>query len=404
MKEMAGSMNDALETAGRARLDGVDVLRGLCVLLVLMHHIHLRFVLNDYDVDGVLPGTINQLLFWSGYYAVIAFFVISGFLITRLSIRRWGSTGGVRVLPFYGMRVARIVPCLILLLALLSALHLAGAADFTIKPERASLGRALWSALTFQINWLEGQRGYLPGGWDILWSLSIEEMFYLAFPLACVILRSERLLVGALLCLIAVGPVDRTLLAEQDPWGDYAYLSCMDGIAFGCLAALACAHLRPSRHALRMVLTGGAIAASLVLILCNENLHTGLCRYGLNVTVLEAGIASMLIALGSGVANASMARGTGWLRAIGHASYEIYLFHMLVVLALVNLFKRIQPAADMIPLWYLAMLAISLLLGYAVSKLYSEPLNRLLRFRYLQEVPKAKSTAGGSLVTTGDVK
>ena len=90
-----------------SRLDGVDVLRGLCVLLVVLHHIHLRFVLNHYDVDA-LPGVLNQVLFWSGYYAVITFFVISGFLITRLSVRRWGSLG---------------------------------ASEFTIRPERASCSR-----------------------------------------------------------------------------------------------------------------------------------------------------------------------------------------------------------------------------------------------------------------------
>jgi peptidoglycan/LPS O-acetylase OafA/YrhL len=336
-------------------------------------------------VDGVVPKTLNQVSFWSGYYAVITFFVISGFLITHLSIRRWGSPASLRVRQFYGMRVARIVPCLLLLLLILSALHLAGASDFSIEPERASLGRALFSALTFQINWLEGRHGYLPGGWDILWSLSIEEIFYLVFPLMCVFLRSERLLMWPLLCLIVIGPINRTLLAEQDPWGDYAYLSCMDGIAFGCLAALACVRLRLSRRVLRMSLITGAIAALLVLVLCNENVHAGLSRYGLNVTVLELGIALMLIALGSGVANPAMARGTRWLRAIGRSSYEIYLFHMLVVLTLMNLFRRVHTAAGMIPMWYLAMLVLSLLLGYAVSRLYSEPLNRLLRFRYLRD-------------------
>src|SRR5580698_326693 len=95
------------EEAGRYRLSGVDVLRGLSVLLVTLHHIHLRFWINDYEVDGVLPGTLNQILFWSGYYAVIAFFVISGFLITGLSIRRWGQLSHIHLGRFYRMRAAR---------------------------------------------------------------------------------------------------------------------------------------------------------------------------------------------------------------------------------------------------------------------------------------------------------
>jgi peptidoglycan/LPS O-acetylase OafA/YrhL len=367
------------ETSGPFRLDGVDVLRGLCVLLVVMHHIHLRFVINHYDVDTVLPKLLNQVLFWSGYYAVITFFVISGFLITRLSVRRWGALEQVHIGRFSAMRAARILPCLVLVLVILSILHWVGSPQFTIRPERASLGRAVWAALTFHVNWLEGRHGYLPGSWDVLWSLSVEETFYLLFPLTCVFLRKERVLLLPLLCLIIIGPINRTVLADQDPWGGYAYLSCMDGIAFGCLAALVSARQRLSRRTLRILLVVGATIVSLVVVLCNEDAHVGLARFGLNVTVLETGIAMMLLAFGSGVGNEALSRGTHWLREIGRCSYEIYLFHMLVVLGFVGLIKRTHPAIETIPVWYIGMLVLSVFLGYLVSRFYSEPLNRRLR-------------------------
>jgi len=368
-----------VQESGPFRLDGVDVLRGLCVLLVVMHHIHLRFVLNQYDVNAALPHGLNQVLFWSGYYAVITFFVISGFLITRLSIRRWASLEKIHVGHFYTLRAARILPCLLLVLVVLSVLHWVGSPEFTIKPERASLGRALGAALTFHINWLEGHHGYLPGSWDVLWSLSVEETFYLLFPLICVLLRRERLLLLVLFCLIIIGPINRALLADQDPWGYYAYLSCMDGIAFGCLAALVSARQKLSRRTLRILLAVGAAGAFLVVLLCNEDAHVGLSRFGLNVTALEAGIAMVVLAFGSGVGNEALSSGTRWLRAIGRCSYEIYLFHMLVVLSLIGLFKRMHPAMKTIPLWYVSMLLLSILLGYLVSRIYSEPLNRRLR-------------------------
>jgi len=326
----------------------------------------LRFGLNDFDVDGVLPETVNQVLFWSGYYAVITFFVISGFLITGHSIRRWGQLGHIHIWRFYRMRAARILPCLLLLLLVLSVLHLAGAPGFTIPPERASLVQAVWSALTFRMNWLEGRHGYLPGDWDILWSLSVEETFYLLFPLLCLLLRREGLLLLPLACLLVLGPLSRTAFADQDPWGQYAYLSCMDGIAFGCVAALASARIPLSRRTLRIALIAGSVVACLVIVTCNEDSHTGLARFGLNVTLLEAGVALMLVALGGGVGNEAMARGTGWVRVIGRSSYEIYLVHMIVVLALMDLFKRLMPARSMIPLWYLAMLLLSLVTGYAL--------------------------------------
>src|ERR1043165_2149905 len=121
---MPRTSTDAMPTAANSkRLAGVDVLRGLCILSVVLHHIHLRFTTSKLPVDDVLPHTLNQILFWSGLYAVIAFFVISGFLITRLSIQRWSDLGHVHIGRFYRMRMARIVPCLLLVLSILTALH-----------------------------------------------------------------------------------------------------------------------------------------------------------------------------------------------------------------------------------------------------------------------------------------
>lgn len=363
----------------RLRLNGVDVLRGLCVLLVVMYHIHLRFVINHYDVDDTLPKLPNQVLFWSGYYAVIIFFVISGFLITSLSIRRWGSLGHIHIGHFYGMRASRILPCLLLILAVLSICHFFGAPGFAFKPDRTPFGRALFAALTFHINWLEGRHGYLPGGWDPLWSLSVEEAFYMLFPLTCLLLRTERLLLLPLLCLIVIGPVSRTIFADQDPWGQYAYLSCADGIAFGCIAALVSSRLRISTRALRMSLGLGTIVAIFVVFACNEDSHTGLARYGLNITALEVGIALMLVALAKGVGERVLSVGTRWIRIVGRSSYEIYLFHMPVLLGAIWLCNQVQPQSKMIPIWYVSMLLISVLLGFVVYRFYSEPLNQRLR-------------------------
>lgn len=361
------------------RLAGVDLLRGMSVLLVTLHHIHLRFRLNDYHVDQVLPRMLNQVLFWSGYYAVVVFFVISGFLITGLSIRRWGPLGQIQLGRFYRMRAARILPCLLLLLIVSSVLHAARIRGFMIDPSRASLAQALWSALTFRINYLEGHHGYLPGNWDILWSLSVEESFYLVFPLVCLLLRRESILMLAATCLLVIGPISRTLLAAQDPWWQYSYFSCVDAIAFGCLTALVCARIRSRKAVLWTALIAGAAVACLVIAGCNEDSHDGLARYGLNVTLLEAAVAMMLLAFGNGIGNRLLSAGTGWLRRIGHSSYEIYLLHMIVVLALMDFINRLRPARWTIPLWYGAMLVGSVSAGQLLARRYSEPLNRWLR-------------------------
>jgi peptidoglycan/LPS O-acetylase OafA/YrhL len=369
--------------SGQSRLPGVDVLRGLSVLLVLLHHIHIRFEFNDYDINGWLPHALNQVVSWSGYQAVIVFFVISGFLITWLSIGRWGPLGHIHIREFYALRVARILPCLLLLLVVLTVLHLVSAPNFTIAPEVASLGRALLAALTFHINYLEGHHGYLPGDWDILWSLSIEETFYLLFPLVCAVVRSERLMIIPLLCLIVAGPFSRTLLADQDPWGDYAYFSCTDGIAFGCLAALGSARLRIPAWVSRVALIAGVAGALFILVMRDTVARIGLSNLGLHITVLELSVALMLLAFGTGLGNRVAAFGTGWLRRIGHHSYETYLFHMIVVLGLMNLLVRTRATSHVLPVWFAAMLLLSLGIGELVARRYSEPLNRQLRSRFV---------------------
>lgn len=362
---------------------GIDVLRGLAVLLVVLHHIHLRFVLNRYDVAALLPKPLARVLFWSGYYAVIVFFVISGFLITSLSIRRWSALGRIDARAFYAMRFARIVPCLVALLVVLGVLHLAGAHDYVIDPARASLPRAIVAALTFHFNWLEGTRGYLPGSWDVLWSLSIEEAFYVAFPLVCLCVRREAVLVVPLVALIAVGPFVRVWNADIEPWDEYAYLACFDGIAFGCLAALVHARLAPSRGWLVAAFAGGVGAMLLIVAFRHTASAIGLVSTGLYITVLELGAALVLLGFAGGLFADLSWRGTRAIRAIGRCSYEIYLTHMFVVFATVALFRASGASLAYVGVWYAGAVAASVLLGAIVARGYSEPANAALRARFV---------------------
>jgi peptidoglycan/LPS O-acetylase OafA/YrhL len=372
--------NDLLASPEPRRSAGIDVLRGSCVLLVTLHHIHLRFRFNRLDLKA-LPEPLARVLFWSGYFAVITFFVISGFLITSLSLRRWTSLDRISWRQFYWLRFARIGPCLLLLVLLLAVLHLAQAKGFVIAPERASLGRAVLAALTFHVNWLEGRHGYLPGGWDVLWSLSVEEVFYLSFPLICLALGSGRGLLIPLLALIVIGPFHRRAVAGQQPWEEYAYLNCMDGIAFGCLAVLLTARRRLGLRALRSLMALGVAAVSLVVIFRTSEPSRALQQLGLGISVLELGVALILVALSQGAGSTMLEKGTGWMRAVGRCSYEIYLTHMLVILGLMPFITASKPEAAGIAIWYGVLLLSSVGLGWGVHQAYSEPLNRALRSR-----------------------
>ncbi len=249
-----GMVDDRSGAEGRrwARLDGVDCLRALAIVYVLLNHVNMRLWGAHIPYTQGLPRQLVTALVWQGQAGVQIFFAVSGFLITATAIRRWGTLAEVPIRKFYGMRLARIAPLLLTLLAVLSVLHLAQAPDYVVSKDVGGLRGALVAALTLRVGLLEATKGYLPGSWDILWSLSVEELFYLCFPVACRLLGRGRGLVTLLLALVVLGPFARTVLTHgNEVWYEYSYLGGMDAIAMGCLTAMVVARRRMSRGLLR---------------------------------------------------------------------------------------------------------------------------------------------------------
>jgi len=312
------------------RLDGVDILRGLAIFFVLMNHVNMRLFIAHVPYTRGIPDQLAASLVWNGQYGVQMFFAVSGFLITSTTLRRWGALSGISVRDFYLLRFARIAPLLLLLLAILSALHAAGLRDFVVSAKTGGLGRALLAALTFHVNLLEAQRGYLPGSWDVLWSLSVEEMFYVFFPPICRLLGRGKLLVAALLVFVALGPFGRTVFARgNEIWQECSYLGGMDAIALGCLTALVLSRTRFPPSVLRMA---GAFGTALLIFSLCFSIRAdawGLGRSGVDMTIVAIGTCMVIAA----------AAQTRWrspcvmrpLQLLGQRSYEVYLTHMFVV-------------------------------------------------------------------------
>jgi peptidoglycan/LPS O-acetylase OafA/YrhL len=364
-----------------SRLDGVDLLRSLAILFVLLNHVNMRLFLAHIPYTRGLPSQLMSSLIWNGQRGVQIFFAVSGFLITSTSLRRWRAMSLRGVREFYQLRFARIAPLLLLLLAVLSLLHAAGLHDYVVDQKTGGLGRALIAALTFHINVLEATRGYLPGSWDVLWSLSVEETFYLLFPLLLWTLGRGRLLTALLLIFVAMGPFARSLWAhDNEVWQEYSYLGGMDAIALGCLTALLLSRIELSAKALLLV--GWIGAALLALCLCFTHLTAawGLESTGLDMSVV--GVATCMIIAAAAQSRWRSSRLLSPLLALGRCSYEVYLTHMFVVFAGFGFFVAAGKPMGAVPALFAAVILTAGLLGALVAKLYSEPVNRGLRRRW----------------------
>lgn len=360
---------------------GIDVLRGISILVVILLHLNIRFGISNTFIKEILPKKLFSLLFWSGFYGVVVFFTLSGFLITNSIIKKWGSLSKINLKRFYWLRFSRIMPLLTVLLVVLSILHIAGVRGFVINPEQTSLARAIFSTLTFHTNWLEIQVGYLPANWDVLWSISIEETFYLFFPIICLFLKKEWQFVIILALFLVVSPWARTSLFEGNELADKNHLAFIDSIALGCMTAIIASKLTFTKRWNQAFLIIGWLMVVLIFVYKGFVYKLGIASIGLNVTILSIGVSLILLWMHENHRSGKEKnrRVYSWLRHMGIYSYEIYLTHMFVVILSASLFGKLELGVNwLIPFLVLSIVA-SYLLGKIIFKYFSEPINQKLR-------------------------
>lgn len=376
------------------RLDSVDVLRGLAILFVVLNHVNMRLVIAEIPYAVGFSRPLVASLVWNGQFGVQIFFAVSGFLITSTALRRWRKLSNVSLRDFYLLRVARIVPLLLALLLILIGLHFAGVRSFVVTQEMGGLGRAIFAALTLHVNVLQARYGWLPANWGVLWSLSVEEVFYLFFPLIARFFGRGKLFVGILLCFVVAGPFARTVLAHgNDVWSDQSYLGGMDAIALGCLTALLVRRTQFSEVAVRVFAIIGAALVLFALVGLRIVRAPLITQTGLDMTVIALGTCLVMIA----------AAQTQWkapwvlkpLIQLGQRSYEVYLTHVFVVFAFFGIFMSYgHPAGAVLPLFLLTTL-VAAIAGDLVGRYFSEPVNRALRRRW-GEGPRQLGSVGNS--------
>jgi peptidoglycan/LPS O-acetylase OafA/YrhL len=319
-----------------ARNFGIDLMRGGAILLVIIHHLALpfRLPLGPSLLGEAFGRRITNALSFNGYEAVFVFFVLSGFLIARRTMQQFGALEQIDWRVFYRQRAARILPLLLCLLTALSVLHLVQVPQFVVQENGQTLGGALFAALTLQLNWYEAQNGWLPASWDVLWSLSIEECFYLLFPLLCLALPRKLLIVGLLGLALSL-PITRAALAGNEIWQEKAYLPGFSAIAIGVLSALLVSRWRASRGFAACLLALGSVTL-LGVLSCGGELWAII---GNGYMLLLCAGASFCV-LACDALNFAPVRGLGWLAGMGRLSYEIYLTHMFIVLPVTAIFSH----------------------------------------------------------------
>ncbi len=301
---------------GPPRLASLDGLRAVSILLVLLGHAggtrgftRLELGIGDYSHLGV-----------------VVFFVISGFLITGLLLKETATRGRVRLAHFYARRALRLFPAAYTYLGLVLALGLTGVFSLTT--------RDVWHAATYTVN-------YLPKPtWQVghLWSLSVEEQFYLLWPFAFVALKPRRatwvvasvLLLSPLARLVAYVMVNRGLYTW---WFETPYRSLFplvaDSLAAGCLLALLAPWLETQRWYLRLFRPTWSLGI-LVLVLLTNRYRSYSPIWVFGTSAINIGLAVLI--------HRSVQCSTDWvgrvlnlrpIAFIGTISYSLYLWQQL---------------------------------------------------------------------------
>jgi peptidoglycan/LPS O-acetylase OafA/YrhL len=370
----------------KSRNLSIDILRGIAVLLVLLHHFNIPYKLADTSLSfNVFGQSFVHAIARNGNYGVTIFFVISGFLITSHSLRRWGELHQIDAKRFYWSRVARIMPSLILLLLMVN-----GLGWLELKPfmNQATNGVAVSTqlvnvaALTFWMNQLIIDFGWVNYALGVLWSLSVEEVFYLSFPLACLLIKQQKWLIAFLAAFIIVAPIYRFFHQGESGAYLYGYFASFDGIAIGSITAILAQKIwldKPVPKILPVIVAMAMVAFYLSVPIAKSNI------WGISLMALGTAI---LLLWSVNRWQQPMAKQSNplilALGSIGRHSYEIYLFH-LVVLGLIKVACPPSTIHGDYKIWLLIVFMLGTLsLSYVIARFYSNPLNDGIRARFIK--------------------
>ncbi|GLH87332.1 MULTISPECIES: acyltransferase [unclassified Bradyrhizobium] len=361
-------------------IPSLDGIRALSVLIVVLGHSGLQ---------TLIPGG----------FGVTIFFFLSGFLISTLMLSEHERTGTINVPRFYARRVFRLMPPLLITLAIAYGLTCAGMLDggITLQGLAAQL---LYFANYYGLFFDPGNT--VPDGTGILWSLAVEEHFYIVYPLLMTLLLGSALrprTVGALLGLVCLAVLAWRFHLVHTPgfFPDRTYYASdtrIDSIAYGCVLALV---MNPARQRSKpgamspkhWAILLAAVAVLLLSLLYRDPVFRETARYSIQ------GLALMpLFYFAVRFADTPPFRllNRSWMMTLGTYSYAIYLIHNVVI----RTFDKTFPAIAAKPYMLFPLTLLISVVYAAVIERLVEPYFRQLRHRFRPGSTGASVTVGQS--------
>lgn len=293
--------------AHAGEVPSLDGLRAVSIGLVLCSHL----------ISDKIPGGLG----------VYVFFVVSGFLITRLLLAEQKRTGRISLPKFYARRFLRLYPVLIVYTALVVA-------TFAIRGQPINWLQPL-SALGYFANFQYWNDNIAVMPFDIAWSLSVEEHFYALFPATLILLGCDpKKLVVAMISVMVACLGARIVVASAHPellaTHFFYFLTPfrLDSMAFGVVAAALC-EIPQGRRLLQRAADPVPFAAACGLVAACLFFRDPFFRETLRYTLLGAALAVLMMSVLLRGDWRSALLNTPGLIWVGRLSYSLYLWHFL---------------------------------------------------------------------------
>lgn len=378
-----------LRAGSSGYMPGLDGLRALAVFAVIAYHLNLSWA----------PG---------GLLGVSLFFVLSGYLITNILLKQWEHSGAIDLKDFWLRRARRLLPALFLMLAGVMSWMMLGAPERLTALKQEALAAVFytsnWYLIFHQVSYFESFGPPSPLGH--LWSLAVEEQFYLFWPLLlgwglhC--FRQRKWLIGATTAVALTSAAAMALLYIPGHDPSRVYYGT-DTRAFALLAGAVLAMVWPSSKMnpdlsgkKRLALDGvGSLGLLVVLLMIGKTSQYQTSLYQGGLLLFSVAGACLVAVLAHPASYLGRFFGWGPLRWLGGCSYGIYLWHYPVII-LTSPVVNTEGFNLSRTLW---QIALSIILAVLSRYLIEDP----IRYGRRKPVRRRRPLAHGAKIMMGMV-